>query len=99
DLWGPDAGQEDEKELGVTYDEVEWADREDSRTERDYDGQTSPGIVVSENDPAKHQAWLGYTGRQRVVIARMHALEKASRHKVNASLPVCHVRNVDGLVR
>lgn len=109
DLWGPDSGQEDEKELGITYDDIEWADRENMRTQYvlaigpALTGHTIPtktlGIVENEADPAKHPAWLGYTGHQRIVIARMHALEKASRHKINASLPVCRVREVDGLVR
>lgn len=94
DLWGPDAGQEDEKELGISYDEIEWADRENMRTEG-----IASGIVVNTSDPAKHSAWLGYTGRQRIVIAKMHSLEKASRHKINKNLPVCHIRQVEGLVR
>lgn len=28
DLWGPDAGQQDEKQLGMTYDEIEWGIQE-----------------------------------------------------------------------
>lgn len=97
DLWGPDSGQEDEKELGISYDEIEWGDRENMRTEEDT--LMSPGIVCADSDPAKHPAWLGYTGRQREVIAKLHHLEKVSRHKINASLPVCYVRHDSALVR
>lgn len=97
DLWGPDSGQEDEKELGISYDEIEWADREDMRTAKS--SPSGKGIIVSEGDPAKHSAWMGYVGRQKTVVAKMHQLEKISRHKYNASLPMCQVRNVAGLVR
>ncbi len=102
DLWGPDAGQEDEKELGITYDEIEWADREDMRTatEPDCRGEgSSPGIIFSDQDPTKHPEFYRYTGRQQQIIARLHQLEKISRHKFNASLPSCKVRDVEGLVR
>lgn len=104
DLWGPDAGQEDEKELGITYDEVEWADREDMRTAYVMEGiaghdQDVPGIIFNDADPAKHPEFFRYTGRQQQVIAKLHQLEKISRHKFNASLPCCKVRNVEGLVK
>lgn len=109
DLWGPDAGQEDEKELGITYDEVEWADREDMRTaqmgryvktDSDADSKYSyVGIIFSPEDPVKHPEFFRYTGRQQQVIAKLHQLEKISRHKINASLPCCKVRNVEGLVK
>lgn len=107
DLWGPESGQEDEKELGITYEEIEWADRENMRTmktvakEGEVIVQTSwnSGIITGETDPSKHPAWMGYTGRQREVVAKMHQLEKISRHKHNPALPVCEVRKVEGLVR
>lgn len=103
DLWGPDSGQEDEKELGISYDEIEWADREDMRTQENIshtDFYTHRyGIVKRDADPAKHPAWLGYTGRQRAVISKLYQMEKTSRHKFNANLPICEVRKVPGLVR
>ena len=89
DLWGPDAGHEDESELGMSYDEIEWGDRENMKN----------GIIINDEDPVKHSAWLGYSLRQREVIAKMHQLEKISRHKYNSNLPVCELRNIDGLVR
>lgn len=89
DLWGPDSGQEDEKELGISYDEIEWADREDMRT----------GIVKSDADPAKAPSFYIYTARQRQVLARLHHLEKASRHKINPNLPMCSLRSHTNLVQ
>lgn len=104
DLWGPDAGQEDEKELGITYDEIEWADREDMRTAYCLEGiaghdQDVPGIIFNDEDPAKHPEFYRYTGRQQQVIAKLHQLEKISRHKINANLPSCKVRDIEGLVK
>jgi len=89
DLWGEDGGQTDEEELGLTYDEVEWSDRQNEITQL----QHHKAIVTDEGDPAKHPAWLGYTGRQREVIAKVHQMEKISRHKHNPALPVCPIRN------
>lgn len=89
DLWGPDGGQEDEKELGISYDEIEWADRVDMNTH----------IIFNDADPAKSEDFYRYTGRQQQVLAKLHAMEKASRHKMNPNLPVCEVRNIEGLVR
>jgi len=90
DLWGEDGGQTDEDELGFSYDEVEWADRQNMVN----------NIVTDDGDPTKHPAWLGYSMRQREVIAKVHQMEKISRHKYNPNLPVCEVRAVElGLVR
>lgn len=100
DLWGPDAGQEDEKELGISYDEIEWADREDTRTAKmQISCQEKKGIIFSEEDPAIHPEFFRYTGRQQQVIAKLHQLEKISRHKFNESLPCCKIRDIEGLVR
>lgn len=89
DLWGQNAGQEDEKELGINYDEIEWADRLNMQS----------NIISDDADPSKNSAWQGLTARQKVVVAKMHAMEKSSRHKYNPGLPSCLVRNVPGLVR
>lgn len=89
DLWGEGGGQTDEEELGITYDEVEWADRQNEITKL----QHQKPIVTDPGDPAKHPAWLGYTGRQREVVAKVHQMEKISRHKHNPALPVCPIRN------
>ena len=101
DLWGSDSGQEDEKELGISYNEVEWADREDDRTVGIVSNPPGlpRGIILSDTDPSRNSAWLGYTARQKEVIAKMWQMEKITRHKANPNLPVCEVRKVPGLVR
>lgn len=103
DLWGPDSGQEDEKELGISYDEIEWADRENTLTETiegsRYGDVVEPGIIKNDADPTKHKLWYKYSARQKEVIAKLHQLEKISRHKMNPNLPTCYVREVPGLVK
>jgi NH3-dependent NAD+ synthetase len=93
DLWGPNSEHEDERELGLSYDEIEWADRQNMRSVEGF------GIITSNDDPVRHPFWHAYTSNQRRVIAKMHALEKVSRHKINSNLPVCKVRDVAGLVK
>lgn len=96
DLWGADSGQEDEKELGVTYDEIEWADREDVATEYyddSSDAEKSAGIVCSYKHPSEFSSWNTYTDRQREVILTLSKLEKNSRHKANPNMPVCIVHH------
>lgn len=84
DLWGADSGQEDEKELGITYDEIEWADKEDVLTS---------GIIFRSESPTTHANWNTYTERQKVVIQTLHRMEKVSRHKANPAMPVCEVHH------
>ena len=90
DLWGPDSGQEDEKELGLTYDEIEWGDREDMRTS----GRLANcGIIFSNRVwPEDWTHWSEYTEREQFIIRTLHRMEKTSRHKYNPELPVCPVR-------
>ena len=95
DLWGPDSGQEDEKELGLTYDEIEWGDRENERTASRYVDQYDErgrGIIFAEIEPCDYPTWNIYSDRQREIITKMNRLEKISRHKSNPNLPVCEVR-------
>jgi NAD+ synthase len=88
DLW-ENIEQTDEEELGLTYDEIEWADKQNQKT----------NIIVNETDPVKNKAWMGYTGRQRVVIAKIHAMEKISRHKYNPNIPICKLRDKKWLIK
>lgn len=89
DLWGPDAGQEDEKEMGISYQEMEWAIQENDI-----------GSVVTYQDggycggdPLRA---AGYTLRQVQVIQTLRKMEKASRHKSEMP-PVFNIRYVDDL--
>ncbi len=79
DLWGADGGQEDEKELGATYDEVEWADREDVKN----------GIIFCNSSPESHHNWNNYSSREQLVLKLLWSMEKSSRHKLNPNMPVC----------
>lgn len=81
DLWGADSGQEDEKELGITYDEIEWADREDVKTP----------LIFRETPPNVETKFAQYTERQQEVLMKLWKMEKVSRHKYNPNLPVCEV--------
>lgn len=83
DLWGADSGQEDEKELGITYDEIEWADREDLEN----------GIIFNDEKPEYNSDWSSYTPREKVIVSTLHRMEKVSRHKQNLSMPVCYVHD------
>ena len=89
DLWGPEGGQEDEKEMGLTYDEVEWGDRQDMMTSIVFRDAPPQGLSFT---------WAGYTPRQQYIIQSLWSAEKASRHKMNPNLPVCEVRGTGLLV-
>jgi NAD+ synthase len=78
DLWGPDSGQEDEKELGVTYPEVEWVTRENDRNQDTLDASTPREAL----EVARCQA---FTKREWFVIEKARVAEVSTRHK--AQLP------------
>lgn len=90
DLWGADSGQEDEKELGISYEEIEWADREDLRTASGnlHDG---PGIIFSKTSPSDRSDFATYTERQQNILMTLWKMEKTSQHKSNPNMPVCIV--------
>ena len=52
-------------------DGLEFIDRENTKN----------GIITSDVSPLKHKDWFKYTKSQKVLIAEMHAREKATRHK------------------
>lgn len=88
DLWGVDSGQEDEKELGISYDEIEWADREDVKTP----------LIFRETPPNVEPKFTNYTKRQQEILMTLWKMEKVSRHKANPNLPVCVVHELTDLV-
>lgn len=81
DLWGEDAGQEDEKQLGMSYDEIEWADREDVKTP----------LIFRVTPPNVEPKFSNYTERQQHVLMTLWKMEKVSQHKANPNMPVCLV--------
>lgn len=78
DLWGPDSGQEDEKELGVTYAEIEWVTRENDRNSDTLD-ESAPRVAL---EVARCGA---FSNREWLVIERARKAEVSTRHK--AQLP------------
>lgn len=92
DLWGPEAGQEDEKELGLTYQEIEWAIRFSETNDFMKIGLSYSALYGKVNG----SDLLALTSRQLEVLKKVAQLEKISRHK--ASLPpVYDIRNEDNL--
>lgn len=99
DLWGPDAGQEDEKELGLTYNEVEWG----IQFAQKYSSiplSTTGGVSAMQLHDSVSTAsirGIDLSERQRHVLFTLAKLESASRHKMNPSLPVFDARAELGL--
>ena len=69
--------------------DIEWANRQNDIC----------SIISSEEDPVKHRDWNWYSAKQREMVAKMHQIEKRTRHKTIYNIPVCRVRNIKGLVR
>ena len=65
DLWGPDSGQEDEKEMGLSYDEVEWGTQF-----LDKNSHVTFMTIFSELTP-----------RQLDVLKKLYAMDVATAHK------------------
>jgi NAD+ synthase len=84
DLWGADSGQEDEKELGLTYEEIEWAIKFGDKTCL---FQDTTANWVNGGD------LLNLTARQLEVLKKVSHLEKISRHKAEMP-PVFNVRGL-----
>ena len=83
DLWGPDSGQEDEKELGLTYQEIEWAIR---LIDKNCGLYQSGGFEIHSEYLAK------LTPRQLEVLGKIAKMERVSRHKAEMP-PVLDVRD------
>lgn len=94
DPWGPDSGQSDEIELGITYPEIEWAMREAQLH--------GGGPLYADVDAAGLRAALArrkeqLTERQRAVVETLAAMEEASRHKATPNIPIFDARRILGL--
>ena len=73
----------------LTSAEIEWADGLNERH----------SIITQADDPVNHYMWPTFSMRQQQIVAKMHQIEKLTRHKNNPNLPVCEVRKITGLVR
>lgn len=75
DLWGPDAGQTDEDELGVSYQEIEWMTQlNDSANILEARKECGSFAVFADR-------YTAFTERQLGVIERAYHAERTSRHK------------------
>ncbi len=78
DLWGPESGQEDEKELGITYPEIEWVTRETERNTMTLDHSTPrEELEIFRSQPLTEREWI--------VIERARLADRSTAHK--AKLP------------
>jgi NAD+ synthase len=86
DLWGPESSQEDEKELGISYPEMEWAILENDKN----------GVLNMGNGygymPDPLNTITAYTPRQIEVLKKLQKMEQVSRHKASPP-PVYDIRN------
>ncbi len=74
---------------GFTSDEIEWADNLNRTCE----------IITDPADPTKNPAWQRFTARQRTVIAKIHQIEKLTKHKEFSHIYYPRVRDLASLVR
>jgi NAD+ synthetase len=84
DLWGPDSGQEDEKEVGMTYQEIEWGICvlvDDARGFR--------GRLNSAGDERMLRRY--FSERQLFVLRTLDRMDIVSRHKAEMP-PVFDIR-------
>lgn len=91
DLWGPDSGQEDEKELGLTYTEVEWGIKVLLDLNMRGDLMVAREVLSGFKDPRTVKLESLFNERQQHVLKTLDRMERASRHKA-ALPPVCDVR-------
>jgi NAD+ synthase len=94
DLWGPDSGQEDEKELGITYPEIEWA-MQFAQRYSSIPLTTTGGVTSVQLNGALTMArnlGVDVSHRQERVLITLMRLEETSRHKANPNLPVFDAR-------
>lgn len=86
DLWGPDGGQTDEGQLGMTYPEISEAIRTAGLFSK-------TGDVTCEN--LMQAANAEQNPRLAQVMRELAQMEISSRHKANPNLPVCPITDED----
>ena len=62
---------------GISQQELEWLEELDKKCQ----------IVTSKQDPTKNSSWFKFTIRQKEIIAKVHQVEKITRHKHNPNIP------------
>lgn len=82
DLWGEDE-QTDEGELGMSYDEVEWAERYIEKYDLDVNGEN----MIKLADEHHH-----LNPREKFVLKEVAKHEINTRHKYNPNLPECRIK-------
>lgn len=87
DLWGPDAGQTDEGELGISYAEIEWLTREDDEYGVVFDVVAELGDTTFDDilALAEKTRKAQYTERELFLIQEGIRAYKSTLHK--AELP------------
>lgn len=89
DLWGPEANQEDEKELGMTYAEIEQATKLVSRMYNNTEARAFNHLAdLLSSQKLEKQDNPKFVENLRT----LGAMEQSSRHKHNPNLPVCPIR-------
>lgn len=68
--------------LLLDYDEIEWADKENNKT----------NIITRDTRPQDDKYWYKYTVRQKEIISRIYQIEKKTRHKSINNKPICIAR-------
>jgi NAD+ synthase len=96
DLWGPDSGQADEKQLGLTYAEIEWGIREWDKHAALRVGSVGELVLLTTMGILSHSG--NYDERQRFILSSLIRMEVTSRHKANSGIPVFNPREIPGLL-
>lgn len=74
--------------INITNKELEELDQLNDRTKI---GLHKEGIIHCLFDPAKSTKWFAYTSRQKEIIAKLHQIEKITKHKHNPNIPICDI--------
>lgn len=80
DLWGAESNQTDESELGISYEEIEWATRENDR----YNFMQATAEPEEVVESFMKVCGLEYTERQKQVLVTAIKAERSTRHKAEA---------------
>lgn len=80
DLWGEEE-QTDEGELGMSYDEVEWAERYTEDKSLEVNGENMLKLAKNKD----------LNSREKFVLREVASHEIKTRHKFNPNLPVCTI--------